>query len=78
MAFGAAAGAGAAGAAAGVVTAGLRPIGCTDVPMYGDTSSGSPFSAYDVRSSVTVMVGAPVSFSFVPGAGVCFATLFTA
>src|SRR5262245_18721175 len=42
---------GAAGAAAGAgAGVGLgRPIGCTDVPKYGETSSGSPFSGYDVR-----------------------------
>src|SRR5262249_24657971 len=74
-AFGlAAAGFGAAGA--GVVLG--KPPGCTDVPKYGETSSGSPFSAYDVRWSVTVIVGAPVSRSFVPAAGDCFATLFAA
>ena len=55
-----------------------RPIGCTDVPKYGETSSGSPCSGYEVRSSVTVIVGAPVSFSFVPAAGDCRETLFAA
>src|SRR6266540_3448518 len=76
--FAGAAGLGAAAAAAGAGVAFGSPTGTTDVPKYGETSSGSPFSGYAVRSSVTVIVGAPVSLSFVPAAGICFRTLLAA
>ena len=47
------------------------------VGAYGDVSSGSPFGLYCLlRASVSVMSGAPVSTSFVPGGGDWLTTVF--
>ena len=84
------AGAGAAvvvagGAAAVVVGAGAA--GCsachslmrtTAVPSYGDLFSGTPRSAYSPRLRVTTTTGAPLSTTFVPGAGSCVTTTLLA
>ena len=48
------------------------------VPTYGERSSGEPVSAYEPRASRSVIVGAPVSWRPVPGAGSCEATSFVA
>ena len=37
----------------GAIEVDATPTGCTDVPTYGETSSGLPFSAYAVRFKVT-------------------------
>jgi hypothetical protein len=60
-----------------VTAAVARRIGCAGVPTYGETSSGSPFSAYDVRASLTTIVGAPVSRTIVPAGGDWLTTLLT-
>ena len=72
-----AAGTAAEGAGVSGVTVASR-IGCTGVPTYGDTSSGSPFSGYAVWASFTMIVGAPVSRTRVPAGGDWVATLFAA
>ena len=70
---------GAAGTGAtGVTEVVVDPTGWTEVPAYGETSSGLPFSGYAVRFRVTVMVGAPVSRTRVPAGGDWLAILFTA
>src|SRR5256885_17255324 len=54
--LGATAGAGAGGD--GTTATGLRPLGRTDDPTDGGTSSGPPLSRYGARSSEIVIVGA--------------------
>ena len=70
-------GAAGTGAAAVTVVEASR-MGCTGVPTYGETSSGSPFSGYGVRASFTMIVGAPVSRTRVPAGGDWLATLLAA
>src|SRR5204863_9323276 len=76
--------AGAGAAAVAVVGTGVRPADArsaslTGVPAYGAAFCGVPFWPYwGLRSSMSTTVGAPVSSTRVPAAGVCAATRFAA
>ena len=60
-------------------TALASSAGCSAVAAYGDASSASPFWPYfALRLRVSVTSGAPVSTTFVPGAGDCATTVFAA
>src|SRR5262245_1827035 len=59
----------------GVVTA-ARPARRIEVPAYGAASCGVPSCSYAPRTRRRVTVGAPVSTTRVPGAGLWVSTRF--